>query len=100
MLSPTTHQRILAQIEAENEESSSVEQLSIQEQRKKMKNRATIEASSNSKLLTLLKEMKEEMRKRHEQIREELRWRDNHLEDQIKKRENTLAAALQQRDEE
>ena len=54
--------------------------------------RATSEDSSNSKLLSMLKEIKEEIRERDEQIREELRWRDNHLEDQMKKRENTLAA--------
>ena len=58
------------------------------------------EANSNSELLTLLKEIKEERRERDGQVRGELKWRDNHLEDQINKRENSLAVALQQRDEE
>ena len=64
------------------------------------KQRAETKANNNSKLRTLLKEMKEEMREMDEQVREELRWKDNHIKDQIKKRENSLAVALQQRDEE
>ena len=48
--------------------------------------RAKIEESSTSELLSLLKEMKSEMKEGDEQIRKELRWRDNHLEDQIKKK--------------
>ena len=64
------------------------------------KQRVEAEESNASELLSLLKEMKAEMKERGEQIREELKWRDNHLEDQIKKRENTLTAALLQRDEE
>ena len=64
------------------------------------KQNAATEENNTSKLLSLLKEMKEEMRGMDAQMREELRWRDMYLEDQIKKRENTLAAALQQRDEE
>ena len=59
MLSPTLNQRILAQTEAENEESSSAEQMSTHEQRKKGKNKATTEARSNYELVALLKEMKE-----------------------------------------
>ena len=53
------------------------------------KQRDENEASSHSEMLTLLKEMKEKMRERDEQVREKLRWRDNHLEDQIKKIENS-----------
>ena len=48
--------------------------------------RAKIEEISTSELLSLLKEMKSEMKEGDEQIRKELRWRDNHLEDQIKKK--------------
>ena len=59
MLSPTANQRILAQTEAENKESSNAEQMSAQEQRKKWENKATTEASSNYELAALLKEMKE-----------------------------------------
>ena len=71
--------------------------MSTQEQRRKRKNIAETESSSNSELLALLEEMKEEMKERDEQIREELRWRENHNEDQIKKKENTIATTLQQR---
>ena len=49
------------------------------------KQRAGIKESSTSKLLVILKEMKEEMRERDGQLREELRWRDTHLEYQIGK---------------
>ena len=59
------------------------------------KQKTATEESSTSELLSLLKEMKEEMMEMDEQMREKLRWRDNYLEYQIKKRENTLAVALQ-----
>ena len=58
------------------------------------KHKATPKESSTSKRLSLLKEIKEEMGERDEQMREELRLRDNHHEDKIKKRDNTLATAL------
>ena len=64
------------------------------------KRRAAVEEISTTELLSLLKEMKEEVRERDEQIREELRWRNIHLDEQLKKRENTLTTALQQRDDE
>ena len=86
--------------ESDNVKGSNAEQLFTLKQRSKGKMRAPTENSSNSELLAMLKEIKEELKERDEKIREELRWRDNYLEDQIKKRENTLAAALKQRDEE
>ena len=58
VLSPTTSQRITAQTEAENEESSNAKQLATHEQRRKGKSKGTTEADSNYKLLALLKEMK------------------------------------------
>ena len=101
MLSLTVDQGILAQTgaedrreESDNKRSSSAMQLPSMKQRGKGKRRATNKESSNSKLLTLVKEINEEIRERDEHIREELRWRDNHLEDQIKKRENLLTTAL------
>ena len=71
--------------ERENERSPSVEQLFTLKQRGKEKKRATTKESSNSELLAMLKEMKEEMKERDEHIRGELRWRDEHLEEKIKK---------------
>ena len=59
------------------------------------KQRAETKKSSAFELLSLLKEMKSEMKERDEQIRDKLKWRDKHLEDQIRKRENALAVALQ-----
>ena len=41
------------------------------------KRRAEVQESSNSELLSLLTEMKKEMRRRDEQLRDELRWRDD-----------------------
>ena len=73
VLSPTINQGSPAQTEAENEDNCSAEQLFTQEQKKKGKNKATTEASNNSELLGLLKEMKEEMGGRDEQIRDKLR---------------------------
>ena len=64
------------------------------------KQRAEEEKIITSKLLILIKELRDEMRGRDEQLKKELRWRDNHLDDQIKKRENNLIVALQQRDDE
>ena len=104
MRSPIADQGIPAQIraeerreESENEKSSSVEQLFTLKQRRKGKRRATTEDNSNSELLAMLKEMKEELKEREEKIREELMWRDNYLEGQIKQKENTLATSLKQR---
>ena len=68
----------------------------VKEIRKQM---VETEESSTSKLLLLLKDMREEMRGKDEQLREELKWRDNHLDEQNKKRENILIAALQRRDD-
>ena len=42
--------------------------------------------SSNYELLELMKEIREKMRGRDEQLREELRWRDNHQEEENKKK--------------
>ena len=47
------------------------------------KRRATSEENSNSKWLTLMKEM----RQRDGQIREELRWWETHFDEELKKRE-------------
>ena len=68
MISPAAHQGTPAPTRAEE----------------RGKQRATTEESNIFELLSLLKEMKAEMRERDKQIREELRWRDNHHEDQIK----------------
>ena len=65
----------------------------------KEKKRATNEESNKSKLLALLKEIKEEIKERDDHIREELRWRDTHLEEQINKRKDNLVEALHHRDE-
>ena len=80
MLSPIVNQRVPTQTGAEdrreasdNERSSSTKKLPSMKQRGKGKRKATNEESSNSKLLTLLKEINEEMRERDEQIKEELR---------------------------
>ena len=54
--------------------------------------------SNNSELFSLLTEMREEMKRRDEQLQEELRWRDNNQAIEDKKREESLAALLQQRD--
>ena len=62
MLSPTASQRILAQTEAENEGSSSAKQLATQEQRRKGKKMVETEESITSELLTLLKDIKVEVR--------------------------------------
>ena len=45
-----------------------------------------------------MKEMKEEMRIRDEQLREELRWRDENQAAENKKIEENLVALIQQRD--
>ena len=79
VLTPTTDQRVPAQTGVEE----------------RGKHRVAMEESSNSNLLVVLKEMKEQMRERDKKMRGELRWIDNHLEDQIKKKENTIEAALQ-----
>ena len=63
--------------------------LALTRAKERGKQRAENKESSASKLLILLKEMKEEMRKM-----EELRWRDNHLEDQIKEREHSSSNPL------
>ena len=51
------------------------------------KRRATSEEISNLELLILLKEMRDEMKGRDEQLKEEHRWRDNHLDEENKRRE-------------
>ena len=56
------------------------------------KQRAEAAESDNFELLVLMKEIREEMRGKYEQLREELRWRDNHQEEENKKRENSLIA--------
>ena len=58
------------------------------------KRRAKVQESNNSKLLSLLIEMRDEMRRRDEQFREELRWRDNNQVEENKKREKNLATLL------
>ena len=58
---------------------------------------ATSEESSNRELLILLKEMRDEMRGKDEQLREDLRWRETHFEEELKKKDDNLTAALQQR---
>ena len=83
--------------ESDNERSSNSEQLFKLKQRRKGKKRATIEDTSNSELLSMLKDMREDLEERDEKIREELRLRDEHLEDQINKREDALTTALKQR---
>ena len=50
--------------------------------------------SNNSKLLSLLIKMRDEMRRRDEQFREELRWRGNNQVEENKKREKNLATLL------
>ena len=84
MLYPTTEEVAPTQIRAENRGKQITE----------------AEKSNNSELLKLIKEMRDEMRGRDEQLWEELRWRDNHLDEENKKRENNLTVALQQRDNE
>ena len=79
--------------ESDNDRRSSVEQLFTLKKRSKGKMRATTEESSNSELLAMLKDIKEELKERDEKIREELRWRDNFLEDQIKKKRKHLSSS-------
>ena len=64
------------------------------------KRRAEVQENNNYEPLSLLTEMRDEMRIRDEHFREELRWRDNNQTEENKKREENLAALLQQRDEE
>ena len=45
------------------------------------KQRAENDESSHSELLTLMREMKNKMKERDEQLREELRWRDTLMEE-------------------
>ena len=45
------------------------------------KRRAEVEERSTNELLSLLKEMKNEIRGRDEKLKEELRWRDNHFDE-------------------
>ena len=52
------------------------------------KKRAEAEESNTSKLLILMKEMRDGMRGKDEKLKDEIRWRDNHLDEQNKKREN------------
>ena len=40
-----------------------------------------VEERSTNELLSLLKEMKNEIRGRDEKLKEELRWRDNHFDE-------------------
>ena len=54
--------------------------------------------SSSSELLVLMKEMREEMSRRDEQLMEELRWRDDYQVTENKKREENFTALPQQRD--
>ena len=55
--------------------------------------------SSNSKLFSLLTEVREKMKRKYEQHKEELRWSENNQAIEDKKIEDSLVA-LQQRDEE
>ena len=93
MLSPVANHVVPTQTiakerieESDNEKSSNAEQLFTLKQMSKGKKRATTEDSSNSELLAMLTEMKEELKERDGKIREELRLRDKYLEDQIKKK--------------
>ena len=65
----------------------------------KGKQRAKSVGSINSKLLVLMKEMREEMRIRDERLKEELRWRDSNQVAENKKIKENLASLIQQRDE-
>ena len=64
------------------------------------KERAEEQENNIFELLTLIKEIRDEMRGRDEQLREELRWRDNHQDEETWKKENNLTKSLQQRDNE
>ena len=55
--------------------------------------------SSTSGILSLLIEMREEIKRRDEQFREEIRWRDEAMTIENKKREGNLTTKFQQRNE-
>ena len=57
--------------------------------------RAKEQESNASELLSLLTEMRKDLKRRDEQFREELRWRDETLATKNKRREENLAAVLQ-----
>ena len=83
MPSPSAEEIVLAQNRAE-----------------KGKRKVEEQESRNSKLLSLLTEMREEMEMRDEQLKEELRWRDENQAIENRTRDENLAALLYQRDEE
>ena len=78
MVSPTIGQETLAPRRTEN----------------RGKQRAENEKINNSKLLSLLQEIRDGIKGRDEQLREEVRWRDNHQDEENKKIENNLTVAL------
>ena len=82
VLSPTIEEAALAPIRAEE----------------KGKRRVEAKENYNTEMLSLLKEMREELKQRDEQLKEELRWRDTHIEEKLKNKEDNLTATLQQRD--
>ena len=58
------------------------------------KKRAKEQESNASELLSLLTEMRKDLKRRDEQFREELRWRDETLATENKRKEENLAAAV------
>ena len=66
----------------------------------KGKNRVEEQESIAVELLSLLTEMREDMKRIDEQFREELRWRDEILVAENKRIEENLTTVLQQRYEE
>ena len=78
MLSPSAEEIVLAHNRAEQG-----------------KRKAEVQKSSNSELFPLLIDMREEMKRRDEQLKEELRWRDNNHAIEDKKRKERMAALLQ-----
>ena len=81
--------------------SPSVEEtMPTQNRVERYKRRVEEQESSNSDLFSPLTEMREEMKRRDEQLKEELRLRDNNQSIEDKEREESLTTLLQQRDEE
>ena len=65
-----------------------------QNRAKKEKRKVKELESINSKLFSLLTEMRKEMEMRDEQLKEELRWRDENQATENRTREENLAALL------